>query len=101
VDAAIRRRRHDHESETWEVSFTRVRSNIRRSHNQMVADSSGDDKSEDVGDTDAATQGAALTSLVHLEINRMKNEHRALMNQFEEQCRALVVKITAQAENTE
>ena len=98
LDAAIRRRRHDHETETWELSFTRVCHNLRRSHDQKVAESSGDNNSENGGDTDSTTRGAALSSLVHHELNRMKREHKALMDQFEEDCRTLVMKITARSE---
>jgi hypothetical protein len=96
LDAAIRRRRHNHESETWELSFIRVCRNIRRIQDQKVGESSGDEESEQCADTDATQRGAAISSLVQQEIDRMEGEHRLLMSRFKEEYAALISKMTGE-----
>jgi hypothetical protein len=71
LDSGIRRRRHNHKSETWEVSFAQVCRNLQRSQ---------------------------ASSLIHHEIKRMRGEHKVLMNRFKEECRVLVLKITGELE---
>jgi hypothetical protein len=97
LDSGIRRRRHNHKSETWEVSFARVCRNLQRSQDQVIAEGSGDDESESCGDIDTTTRAAA-SSLIHHEIKRMRGEHKVLMNRFKEECRVLVLKITGELE---
>ena len=99
LDAAIRRRRHGHSSEKWEVSFTHVCDNLRHPRQQPKEQSSVDERSEPRGEeVEDVNNTEALSALVESEISRMQQQHTKQMRQFASEWDALMSRMKNQLE---
>lgn len=97
LDAAIRRRRHGHSAEKWEVSFAHVCNNLRHPRQQPKEESSGDERSEHMGEgVEDVNTTEALSALVESEISRMQQQHTKQMRQFTREWDAVMSRMKIQ-----
>ena len=83
LDAAIRRRRHGHSAEKWEVSFAHVCGNLRHTRQQPTEECSGDERNEQKGEGVVNVSSTeAMSALVERAIDHMQRQHTKQMRQF-------------------
>ena len=99
LDAAIRRRRHGHSAEKWEVSFAHVCGNLRHTRQRPTEQCSSDETSEQRDEGVANVSSTeAMSALVESEINRMQRQHTKQMRQFTREWDAIMSRMRDQLE---